>query len=226
MFKIINYDQFILEKSNTDDISYNFNNKVNIGLIGGAESPKTLQSVLTELNSKKILVITTATKYKKEAEEKYSNIFKRLGYYVDFIHASVSDELDTPENIDKLNIIDTIFFTGGDQSRISKCFLGTRFLNEMISKKITLVGTSAGSMVLSHNMISGGVKEPIMSIGLSILPDVIIDTHYKERERSTRLEVAVKLNGGIGCGISEDSAIVIKDGNMVTFGDVDIKNNI
>lgn len=223
MFKIINYNQFILEKSNMNEISNNFNNKVNIGLIGGAESTKTLQSVLSQLNSKKILVITTATKYKEEAEEKYSTIFKELGYYVDFIHASANHELDVPKNIDKLNIIDTIFFTGGDQSRISKCFLGTNFLNEMISKKITLVGTSAGSMAFSRNMISGGIKEPLMSTGLSILPDVIIDTHYKERKRSNRLEIAVKLNGGIGCGISEDSAIVIKDGDIITFGDVDIK---
>jgi cyanophycinase-like exopeptidase len=62
----------------------------------------------------------------------------------------------------------------------------------------------------------------MISIGLSVLPNVIIDTHFKERAREERLGSAVRSNGKIGWGISEDSAIVIKNGNMKTFGDVEI----
>ena len=199
-----------------------FRNKLNFGLIGGSESTDTLRLVFNELNSRNILVITTATRYKEDGEKKYSDLFKDLGYSADFIHSSNSSELDTQENLGKLRGVDTIFFIGGDQSRITRCFLGSEFLKEIISSGITLVGTSAGSMALSHHMISGGKKEPMMSIGLSVLPNVIIDTHFKERARAERLGSAVRSNGKIGWGISEDSAIVIKNGNMKTFGDVEI----
>ena len=199
-----------------------FRNKLNIGLIGGAESIKTLKVVFDELNSNNILVVTTATLYKEDAEKKYADRFGRLGYSTDFIHSSNSSELDTQENLMKLAGVDTIFFVGGDQSRITGCFSGTKFLRKMLSSGINLVGSSAGSMALSHHMISGGKEDPIMSIGLSVLPDVIIDTHFKERSRETRLGSAVRNNGKIGWGISEDSAIIIKDGNMKTLGDVKI----
>jgi cyanophycinase len=215
------------EVKNQEKIIRTLSDNENFALIGGAETKKTLEFVINELGSNNVLVITTATSLKEDAEKKYLKNFNGLGCITDFIHASVSDDVDTKENLSKLKNADTIFFTGGDQSIITKCYLGTLFLDEMkkkVSKGTALIGTSAGAMAMSKNMITGGDETPIMGKGLSIIPDIIIDTHFKERNRNKRLEMAVSYTPKkIGLGISEDTVVIFKGKNILTFGNGKIK---
>lgn len=212
---------------NEETLIISLRDNENFALIGGSESKRTLELVINELGTSNILVITTATAYKEDAEKKYINLFNTLGCNPDFIHASISDEVDTKENLNKLKNADTIFFTGGDQSRITKCYLGTSFLDEMrrrVSEGTPLIGTSAGAMSMSQDMIAGGDESPIMGKGLSMLPNIIIDTHFQERNRKPRLKMAVRdTQNKIGIGISEDTAIVFKGKKIITFGKGNIK---
>jgi cyanophycinase len=212
---------------NEETIIRSLRDNENFALIGGAETKGILELVINELGSSNVLVITTATSYKEDAEKKYLKYFNSLGCNTDFIHASISDEVDTKENLSKLKNADTIFFTGGDQSIITKCYLGTLFLHEMrnrVSEGIALIGTSAGAMAMSQDMITGGDESPIMGKGLSIIPNIIIDTHFQERNRNQRLEMAVRYTPNkIGLGISEDTAIVFKGKEVLIFGNGNIK---
>jgi cyanophycinase len=222
-----NYRGTNKKTSNEEILIRSLSDNENFALIGGAESKRTLELVINELGSSNVLVITTATSYKEDAEKKYTKLFNSLGCNTDFIHASISDEVDTRENLTRLKNADTIFFTGGDQSRITKCYLGTSFLYEMrrrVSEGTPLIGTSAGAMAMSQDMIAGGDESPIMGKGLSMLPNIIIDTHFQERNRKPRLEMAVSDTiNKIGIGISEDTAIVFKGKQVLTFGKGNIK---
>ena len=222
-----NYRGTNKKTSNEEILIRSLSDNENFALIGGAESKRTLELVINELGSSNVLVITTATSYKEDAEKKYTKLFNSLGCNTDFIHASISDEVDTRENLTRLKNADTIFFTGGDQSRITKCYLGTSFLYEMrrrVSEGTPLIGTSAGAMAMSQDMIAGGDESPIMGKGLSMLPNIIIDTHFQERNRKPRLEMAVSDTiNKIGIGISEDTAIVFKGKHVLTFGKGNIK---
>lgn len=215
------------EVKNQEKIIRTLSDNENFALIGGSETKRTLDFIINELGSKNVLVITAATSYKEDAEKKYLKRFNELGCVTDFIHTSINDDVDTEENLSKLNNADTIFFTGGDQSILTKCYLGTSFLDEMrkrVSEGIALIGTSAGAMAMSKNMITGGDETPIMGKGLSIIPDIIIDTHFKERNRNNRLEMAVSYTPKkIGLGISEDTVIIFKGKNVLTFGNGKIK---
>ena len=56
--------------------------------------------------------------------------------------------------------------------------------------------------------------------GLGILPDIIVDQHFRERERLGRLMTAVIENPGhLGFGIDEDTAFVVEpDGTVGVIG--------
>ena len=192
-------------------------------LVGGSESPKTLGIVLETLNSKNVLVVTSATAYKADTESKYSRILDDLGYISSFLHASVKEEADSEESLMKLEEADTVFFSGGDQSKISDCLLGSVFLErlkEKVSKGTPVAGTSAGAVVMAENMIAGGKEEPRIGNGLAMLPSIIVDSHFDERKRINRLEKAIKnFNNNIGLGISEDTAVIFKNGEILLLGE-------
>ena len=226
---IKNFDDWLLESLNMkpEDLLIEYlNYGENFALIGGAESERTMELVINELGSRNALVITAATAYKEAAKRKYLKIFNRLGCDTDFIDASNNGEVDTDENLMKLKVADTILFVGGDQSRITRCYIGTSFLDVMkkkVSEGMALIGTSAGAMSMSEVMIAGGKGTPIMINGLSMLPNIIIDTHFQERDRKSRLKIAVgQTPDKIGLGISEDTAIVFKGKEIVILG----KSNI
>lgn len=62
-------------------------------------------------------------------------------------------------------------------------------------------------------LIKGGVK---MTTGASLIHDVIIDSHFVERGRFSRLTQAIAGNpNAIGIGLGEDTGVVITEGNML-----------
>ena len=192
--------------------------------IGGAESTNTLKQVIDLVGSRiNLLLITSATSYKDEAEEKYTKIFGGMDCEVFTIHAVTRDELDTDMNLSKLDDADFVFFCGGDQSRISNCLLGTKFLTrmkKMVKNGLVISGTSAGASVMSSYMITGGKETPSIGAGISLVPDIIIDSHFEERNRMTRLQKAVDSMGGnrIGLGLSEDAAAIIRKNSIDIIG--------
>jgi cyanophycinase len=58
--------------------------------------------------------------------------------------------------------------------------------------------------------VSGEIK---VTTGLEFLKDVCIDTHFVHRSRFVRLAQVIATNpGGIGIGIEEDTAIIVRKG--------------
>ncbi len=129
-----------------------------------------------------------------------------------------ADNTTDPEIIEPLENAAAIWFTGGDQRRITQLLIDTPALAAIRSAHqggAGLGGTSAGAAMMSDPMITGGFRngdesEPLtMDRGLGFFPNVIIDQHFSERGRLWRLKDAVgRSPHGLGLGIDEDTAIV------------------
>ena len=203
--------------------------------IGGSESKGSEidinNSILSEVirNSKygidsNIIIIPTASSFQNEIDSEYRNAFEKIGCKnIETLFISSKDQVDSTYNLDLLKKSNIIMFSGGDQSRISECFLGTKFLsslkNKLNSEHFVVTGTSAGAMCMAENMITGGKEKVECGLGLSIIPQLIIDTHFIERDRLPRLVEAVSIYPNrIGVGISENTAIIIKNGKFRVIG--------
>jgi cyanophycinase len=82
---------------------------------------------------------------------------------------------------------------------------------------VTIAGTSSGASVMSEVMMTGGDENSSsdsattrLAAGLALIPQVIIDQHFAERGRISRLLKAIGQNPRmLGLGIDEDTAIVV-----------------
>lgn len=201
--------------------------KGNLIIIGGAEDKKGEKEILKEVCSKidkeneKLVIATIATELPKEVGAQYTDIFKNLGVKnIDILDIQHRDDACRESNINLIKSASLVFFTGGDQLRITSLVGGTPIydaLKESVEKGCVFVGTSAGASVVSDTMIITGKDEESpkkwnlkMSPGLGLIKDVIIDQHFAQRGRIGRLLTGVAENPeSIGIGIDEDTAIMV-----------------
>ncbi|MBL7963311.1 MAG: cyanophycinase [Flavobacteriales bacterium] len=189
-----------------------------------------LKRVMDEVGGKdaRIAVITSASNIPREVGENYIEAFGKLGMaQVDVL--DIRDRKDvTPEMVKRLEQADGVMMSGGNQLRLTTIFGGTAFLDLMKRRYLeedgfVIAGTSAGAMCMSNTMIyqghsssgliKGGVK---MTTGLSLVADVIIDSHFVERGRFSRLTQCISGNPtAIGIGLGEDTGVVITGGEML-----------
>ncbi|MBU0487396.1 MAG: cyanophycinase [Bacteroidetes bacterium] len=198
-------------------------------LIGGAEDKKDDKVVLrrvVNLNSaKSVAVIPTASEYPAGLADKYTIAFKEIGVEeVSILDIRRRDEADTPENFEKINKADMIFFTGGDQVKLVSTLSGTSLLSRMRERHndgVTIAGTSAGAAAASNPLLFDGdyaglVKGSVnFGKGFGFLEGVAIDTHFVHRGRIGRLaQFLCSGFGSKGIGIGEDTAIIISSDNI------------
>ena len=189
-----------------------------------------LRRVMDEMGgtSARIAVITSASSIPEEVGQNYIDAFSRLGATnLDILN--IRDRSDVkPEMIKRLAKANGVMMSGGNQLRLTTIFGGTAFLELMKrryheEKGFVIAGTSAGAMCMSSTMIyqghsssgliKGGVK---MTTGAGLIQDVIIDSHFVERGRFSRLSQAVAANpAAIGIGLGEDTGVVITDADML-----------
>ena len=176
----------------------------------------------------RIAVITSASSIPEEVGQNYIEAFGRLGATnLDMMHIRERSDVK-PDMIKRLAKCDGVMMSGGNQLRLTTIFGGTPFL-ELMKRRyqeeegFVVAGTSAGAMCMSSTMIyqghsstgliKGGVK---MTSGAGLIQDVIIDSHFVERGRFSRLTQAVAGNpNAIGIGLGEDTAVVITNADML-----------
>lgn len=204
-------------------------------LIGGAErrgpEAEVLQHFVRMAGGKraKILVCAPATMEPKRALPEYKQTFEELGAAEVWIDALQDrQEGDKEELLAQLEEAKAVFFTGGDQLRLTTLVAGTRFgdrLKELHSAGEILVGgTSAGATALGSVMILSGPgggsvrrSDVSMGLGLGYLRDSMIDTHFNERGRIPRLLTVFAQNAQVlGLGIDEDTALEVQPGGPYT----------
>ena len=196
-------------------------------IIGGAEDKKgekeILKAVCSKINKEEdeLLIATVATESPAEVGAQYRSVFESLGARkVNILNVSSREDACANENIEMVKKASLVFFTGGDQLRITSMLGGTALYNcflERYEEGCVFVGTSAGASVMSENMVVNGpgVESPKkctlkMAPGVGLVKGVIIDQHFAQRGRIGRLLVGVAENPqSLGIGIDEDTAIEV-----------------
>jgi len=193
-------------------------------LIGGAEDKKEDKIILrriVNLNAaKNVAVIPSASEYPAGLADTYTQAFKEIGVsHVSILDVRRKEEADTPENFEKINNADLVFFTGGCQVKLVSTLSGTSLLariRERNNEGVTVAGTSAGAAAASNPLLFDGdnaglVKGSInYGKGFGFLDGITIDTHFVHRGRIGRLAQFLASGfGNKGIGIGEDTGIII-----------------
>ncbi|HSH21212.1 MAG TPA: cyanophycinase, partial [Candidatus Caenarcaniphilales bacterium] len=203
--------------------------------IGGAEDKegdkKILSEVARRLNGGALALSTVATAEPEETFREYDELFRGLG-----VERVVRLELEErrqafgAESWKQLDGVSGLFFTGGDQLRITSQLGDTplfRRILEMHGQGMLIAGTSAGASMLSEIMpVAGHGKESLtidltlrMAPGFGFVEGVFIDQHFAERGRLSRMVAAVTQNPRVlGLGIDEDTACIVEGRSFTVMG--------
>ena len=137
-----------------------------------------------------------------------------------------------------------IWFSGGDQNRLTRALAGTpveRAIHARYRAGAVVGGTSAGAAVMSARMITGDERRPggdrpprdssdawltvardnvVTAPGFGLLPGVVVDQHFLRRKRHNRLlSLVLELPERLAVGIDESTALEIgPDGRWRVLG--------
>lgn len=186
-------------------------------------SPHEILKLLTKNAEDRIEVITTASSEPESMRDTYTKTFQEIGYtnfgFIHFTDKAADDDLQRLKNSK------AVFFTGGDQNRISSEIKDTVITDILMEKYLNeddfvIAGTSAGAMCMPEIIICEAEEgEAILendiklAPGLGFLSRCIVDTHFVHRGRFGRLAHAVMIHREcFGIGLGEDTALLIEEG--------------
>ncbi len=200
--------------------------------IGGAEekenSPQILQRFVQLAGGREadIVVVPTASQLRNTGP-RYERIFGELGAArVTALDFDTRRDCEENGRLERLKQATGVFFTGGNQLRLSTLLGGTpvaKTVRQMNAAGIPVAGTSAGAAFISEHMIAFGDEgsTPIagsvrLAPGMGLTNRFIIDQHFRQRDRLGRLLTALAYNPfAVGIGLDEDTAAFIAPDNTV-----------
>ncbi len=198
-------------------------------IIGGHEDKEKDCEILTEVarnvGKGKLCIVSVASTVGDELWDIYKMVFKNLGVK----HLTHLDVVNRTQKIDAkafkaVKDATAIFFTGGDQLKITSELGGTIIqdrIMEIYYNGGVIAGTSAGASVMGETMMISGKSDASFRInsglkmapGLGLAKNLLIDQHFAERGRIGRLLGATAHNPKfLGVGIDEDTGIILEDG--------------
>jgi cyanophycinase len=199
-----------------------------IMVVGGAEDKVNGCAILTDFFASAggagatIGIIPCASREPAVVGDRYYQLFTQMGVkQVQILDIRYPNEANELRWLEVLNQCTGIFVTGGDQLRLCDLIGGTELLvmikAKLRSGKVVLAGTSAGAAMMGETMIAGGSsgESPSQSLvelmpGLGILPELLVDQHFHNRNRMARLMSAIAAHPDkLGIGIDEDTCMAI-----------------
>lgn len=203
--------------------------------IGGAEDKfrdKLILSAFVNLAGgpdAHIAILPTASSI-EEAGERYKAIFLGMGAQsAEVLVLPDRAAAAAPETLAMLNGVTGVFMTGGNQMRLSTIVSGTpvaRAVKNLHKAGAVVAGTSAGASILSSHMVAFGASGPSprmrmaqMTAGFDLVNGVIIDQHFRQRDRIGRLLALVAGSPALlGIGVDEDTAAIFTDDTLEVLG--------
>ncbi|MEL6930435.1 MAG: cyanophycinase [Cyanobacteria bacterium J06600_6] len=208
--------------------------KNTILVIGGAEDKvhgkEILQTFFQRSGGKDAIIgiVPCASREPTLIGERYYRLFNDMGAreikVLDVRDRSGADDSEYRNFVENCT---GIFLTGGDQLRLCGLLADTSLMNRIVERaqkrEISLAGTSAGAAIMGHHMISGGSSAECpnralvdMAKGLDIIPGVLVDQHFYNRNRLARLLSAVCAHPELlGIGIDEDTCAMFDNDGMI-----------
>jgi len=200
--------------------------------IGGAEDKEMRRRILKRFvqlcggRDADIAIIPTASKL-PDTGQRYEELFDRLeAGRARSLGFATREDGQRDDYLRQLETATGVFFTGGNQLRISTIIGGTpaaKLIRERNARGVHVGGTSAGASILSDHMIAFGKEGSSpragsvrLAPGLGLTNRFIIDQHFRQRDRLGRLVAALAFNPFvIGIGLDEDTAAFIRPDNVL-----------
>jgi cyanophycinase len=202
-------------------------------IIGGAEDKLRQRQILARFVTlaggpeARIAVVSTASSLGDEATELYASLFHQFGIPdVRGLRPLTREDANDPGAAELVNDATGIFMTGGNQLRLSSVISGTLLGRTILDRHrhgVIVAGTSAGASAISTHMVAFGTSGTTpkqrmtqMSAGLGLLPDVVIDQHFEQRNRIGRLLALIAQSPALlGMGIDEDTAALVSPAGVL-----------
>ncbi|HEY1042414.1 MAG TPA: cyanophycinase [Telluria sp.] len=203
-------------------------------IVGGSEDREDDKPILSRFlelaggADASIAVITAASSIPHDVYPVYERAFSDLGVTNMIpVHLSTRAQANDRALAEAVGNANGIFMTGGDQRRLLATIGGTE-LDSAMHKALKLRGaciggTSAGASAMSGHMLAAGqvglhpeLGSVHLAAGLGFVQRVVIDQHFSERHRLSRLLTVVAQNPYLqGIGIDENTALVIERGGGI-----------
>jgi len=202
-------------------------------VIVGSSRPKKIMQRFVELTERrgggKIVVFPMASSVPADTGPYEIEQLEAAGARDVEYHILTREEAMDEENARILDGADGVWFSGGDQTRLTAALGDTpihRRLLEMYNGGGVIGGSSAGAAVMSEIMITGEEKRQVdessygfevikgdnivHTPGFGFIRSAIIDQHFVRRIRHNRLISLVAENPQLlGIGIDESTAIIV-----------------
>lgn len=215
-------------------------------IVGGGEQSDELVARFIELaggrGHARIAVVPMASSEPAETGKEKVDELVGLGAEAEVVIWS-REEAMADSSARRLEGITGVWFTGGDQVRLTAILPGTpalRAIQAVYTRGGVIGGTSAGAAIMSDSMITGNQFRPDSAgagyydddyptigrhaievvPGLGFLHGAIVDQHFIRRERHNRLlSVVLERPTLIGVGIDEGTALEVgPDGRWTVRG--------
>lgn len=152
----------------------------------------------------------------------------------DVDEAQWAGNADAPREIARIRQAGAIWFSGGDQSRLTRTLIASdgedtamlAAIRQRLREGAAIGGTSAGAAIMSDPMITQGDSMAALlpgtpgeavdfGRGLGFVEGLVVDQHFGQRARLGRL-AAVLLDPSqphrVGVGVDEDTALILRSG--------------
>lgn len=216
-------------------------------LVGGGPQPEALVKEFVDLaggaGKARIVVFAMASASGLESGESKAEQLRGLGATARNLYIT-RQQADADSIVREVQQATGIWFGGGDQGRLADVLRGTRTaaaIRARYNSGAVIGGTSAGAAVMSTPMITGderrrgGTRYPsdsslifitidrdnvVVTDGLDLVTNAIIDQHFVRRKRHNRLlSLVLEKPARLGAGIDESTALVIEpDGRWRVSG--------
>ncbi|MEO0409528.1 MAG: cyanophycinase [Cyanobacteria bacterium P01_A01_bin.135] len=206
-------------------------------IIGGAEDKVHGRQILSTFFERcggkdaVIAIIPCASREPAAIGDRYRKIFTEMqAKAIEILDIRDRRESEKPEWHQFLEECTGVFITGGDQLRLCGLLADTALMDTVRRRaqlgEIALAGTSAGAAIMGEHMIAGGGsgESPNRSLvdltdGLNIVPQLIVDQHFHNRNRMARLMSAIAAYPDrLGVGIDEDTCIMLGEQTFQVIG--------
>ncbi|MGL5032557.1 MAG: cyanophycinase [Microcystaceae cyanobacterium] len=203
-------------------------------IIGGAEDKVHGREILQTFWQRSggteaaIAIIPSASREPILIGQRYYQIFEEMGAKsIQVLDIRDRAQGEDPDFLAFLEECTGIFMTGGDQLRLCGLLADTPLMDRIRQRvhqgQISLAGTSAGAAIMGHHMIAGGSSGEWpnralvdMALGLGIVPEVVVDQHFHNRNRMARLLSAIVNHPDrLGIGIDEDTCALFERNGIV-----------
>lgn len=168
-----------------------------------------------------VIVVVPVASRMKDTGSRYLEVFDDLGVAdATSVMIRTREDAMNDRHTAPLRAATGIFLTGGDQLRLATVLGGTpvaRTIRRANATGVHVAGTSAGAAIMPEHMIAGGdagatpeADMVTLAPGFGLTNSVVIDQHFRQRDRLGRLLTAVSYNPFlIGLGIDEDTGVLL-----------------